>query len=110
MSAPTAGGPFYGPTLVAWSPALGAHAYQVQWSKTRYPFKVETDPATKALGKMTAVSSAVLPLTAGTWWYRVRGVSWSLPTGAQQMSWSDPAKVVVSKPTFKVVPKKSKKK
>ena len=48
-------------------------------------------------------TSAVLPLKPGTWYYRVRGFNYSLPTGAQQMSWSDPAKIVVAKPKFRVV-------
>jgi len=30
---------FYGSPLVAWTPALGATVYEVQWSKKRYPFK-----------------------------------------------------------------------
>jgi hypothetical protein len=46
----------------------------------------------------------VLPLTPGTWYYRVRGFNYSLPTNAQQMSWSNAAKIVVAKPQFKVVP------
>ena len=33
---------------------------------------------------------------------RVRGVNFSLPTNAQFMGWSDPARIVVSKPTFVV--------
>jgi len=52
---------------------------------------------------MTSATSVVLPVTPGTWWYRVRGFDWSLPTGAQQMSWSDPAKLVVAAPKFKLV-------
>ena len=95
---------FYGPPLVAWTPALGAAVYEVQWSKTRYPFKPEPNPQNQnALGTMTLGTSVVLPLSAGTWYYRVRGFNYTLPTGAQQMSWSDPAKIVVAKPKFKVV-------
>ena len=95
---------FYGPPLVAWTPALGASVYEVQWSKTRYPFKPQPNPQNAgALGTMTLGTSAVLPLSAGTWYYRVRGFNYSLPTGAQQMSWSDPAKIVVAKPRFRVV-------
>jgi hypothetical protein len=45
----------------------------------------------------------VLPLTPGTWWYRVRGLDYNLPTGVQQMSWSTTQKLVVSAPKFKVV-------
>jgi hypothetical protein len=95
---------FYGNPLVAWTPALGASAYEVQWSKTRYPFKPQPNPQNQgALGTMTLGTSIVLPLPAGTWWYRVRGFNLNLPTGAQQMSWSDPSKIVVAKPKFRVV-------
>ena len=37
-SAATARPSFYGAPLIAWEPALGADQYQVQWSKTRYPW------------------------------------------------------------------------
>ena len=95
---------FYGAPLVAWTPALGASAYEVQWSKTRYPFTPQPNPQNQgALGTMTLSTSVVLPLPAGTWWYRVRGFNINLPTGAQQMSWSDPSRIVVAKPKFKVV-------
>jgi len=52
---------------------------------------------------MTIGTAAVLPLPAGTWYYRVRGFNINLPTGAQQMSWSDPAKIVVAKPKFRII-------
>ncbi len=94
---------FYGSPLVAWTTALGAEAYAVQWSKTRRPFVPETDPATGALGMMTLNTSAILPLEPGTWHYRVRGYDYSLPTGAQAMSWSDPQAIVATKPTFSIV-------
>ncbi|HEV7133181.1 MAG TPA: hypothetical protein VGN27_05565 [Gaiellaceae bacterium] len=95
---------FYGAPLVSWTPALGAEAYQVQWSKTRYPFVPELSPGTSTKGFLTPGTSAVLPLgkQPGSWWYRVRGLDYSLPTGAQQMAWSDPANIVVTKPTFKL--------
>ncbi|HWH06365.1 MAG TPA: hypothetical protein VNT23_08000, partial [Gaiellaceae bacterium] len=94
---------FYGSPLVGWTTALGAQAYAVQWSKTRVPFRPETDPATNALGLMTLNTSAVLPLQPGTWYYRVRGYDYSLPTGAQALSWSAPQQLVVTRPTFAVV-------
>ena len=95
---------FYGNPLVAWTPAFGAYAYEVQWSKTRYPFKPQPDPQNaNALGTMTAGTSAVLPLSPGTWYYRVRGFNFSLRTGSQQMTWSDPARIVVAKPKFRIV-------
>jgi hypothetical protein len=95
---------FYGNPLVAWTPAYGAYAYEVQWSKTRYPFTPQPDPQNgKALGRLTTGTSAVLPLSPGTWYYRVRGFNFSLRTGSQQMSWSDPAKIVIARPRFKIV-------
>ena len=89
---------------MAWTPALGAGVYQVQWSKTQYPFVAENDPRTNTKGFLTFSTSSVLPLRPGTWWYRVRGFDYNLPTGVQQMSWSDPQKLVVSTPRFKIVP------
>jgi hypothetical protein len=87
---------FYGRPLVAWTPALGAKTYEVQWSRTRYPFRAQ--------GLLPTYSTAAtLPLTPGTWWYRVRGINYSVPTGAQPMSWSDPAMLRVTRPTFKIV-------
>jgi hypothetical protein len=101
---------FYGSPLVSWTPALGADAYQVQWSKTKYPFVPEKAP-TGAKGFVTTGTSSVLPLTGrpGTYYYRIRGFDYSLPSGAQQMSWSDPAKVVVTTPKFRVAPAAGKK-
>ena len=94
---------FYGQPLVSWTPALGATAYEVQWSKTRYPFQPEAIPGSGNKGYMTTGTSLVLPVGPGTWYYRVRGFDYSLPSGSQQMSWSDPAKLVVAKPTYKIV-------
>jgi hypothetical protein len=93
--------PFYGNPLVAWTPALGAAMYQVQWSKTRAPFKPVLSGG--APGVLAWGTSVVLPLTPRTWYYRVRGFDYSLPTGAQEMSWSDPSRIVVAKPKFKIV-------
>jgi hypothetical protein len=94
---------FYGQPLVAWTPALSASIYELQWSKTKYPFKPEIDPRTGAAGYMTYSTSAVLPLGAGTFYYRVRGIDFNLPTGVQQMAWSDPEQIVVTKPKLKIV-------
>jgi hypothetical protein len=104
LTSGTTGQAFYGSPLVAWTPALGATVYEVQWSKKRYPFKPLPNPQNQnALGTLTLGTSYVLPLKPGTWYYRVRGFNYTLPTGAQQMSWSDPAKIVVAKPRFRVV-------
>src|SRR5713226_8814488 len=103
---------FYGAPLVSWTPALGAEAYQVQWSKTRYPFVPQVTPGTSAKGFLTPGTSTVLPIgkTPGSWWYRVRGLDYSLPTGAQQMGWSEPANIIVTKPTFQITTPTSKNK
>ena len=93
---------FYKSPLISWTAALGATAYQVQWSKKAAPFDPAPGPG-NAAGVLTGATAYVLPLTPGTWYYRVRGYDWSLPTGAQQMGWSDVAKLVITKPTFKVV-------
>jgi hypothetical protein len=94
---------FYGSPLVAWTPAFDADVYEIQYSKTEYPFQPEIDPRSSARGFLTFDTSTVLPLTSGTWYYRVRGIDFNLPTGVQQMGWSDPQKIVVSPPRFSVV-------
>jgi len=87
---------FYGQPLVAWAPAPTASAYEVQWGKKVYPFS--------ARGKeLTFNTSLILPLKPGTWYYRVRGYDYNLPTGAQEMAWSDPVKIVVARPKFRIV-------
>jgi hypothetical protein len=91
---------FYGTPLVAWEPALGADQYQVQWSKKEYPWKTEGE-------KLTYATSAMLPVAPGRWYYRVRGINFSLPGTARAMTWSAPNELRVAKPTFAVV-KKSK--
>jgi hypothetical protein len=89
---------FYGSPLVAWEPALGADQYQVQWSRTRYPWRTQGD-------KLTYATSSLLPVTPGRWWYRVRGINFSLPGTARAMTWSAPVELTVTKPTFAVVKK-----
>ena len=97
-SAATARPSFYGAPLVAWEPALGADQYQVQWSKSRYPWVTAGE-------KFTFATSALLTLDPGVWYYRVRGVNFSLPGTARAMSWSAPVGVKVARPTFAVVKK-----
>jgi hypothetical protein len=99
VSAKSAKPAFYGTPLVSWQPALAASAYEVQWSKTRYPFTTAATPI------LTYGTSAVLPLTAGTWYYRVRGINLTLPVGARAMAWSKQLPIVVAKPKFKIVGK-----
>jgi hypothetical protein len=88
---------FYGSPLVSWQPVLGASAYEIQWSNTRYPFVTATTPI------LTYGTSAVLPLAPGTWWYRVRGINLALPAGARAMAWSSAQQIAIAKPTFTVV-------
>jgi hypothetical protein len=89
---------FYGSPLVAWEPALGADQYEVQWSKTKYPWRTEGT-------KLTYATSALLPVVPGNWWYRIRGINFSLPGTARAMTWSAPIELRVAKPTFAVVKK-----
>jgi hypothetical protein len=103
---------FYGVPLVSWAPVPGAGAYEVQWSKKSYPFKLEpgndsiiTYATQTLLGPQSAGGTAALK--AGTWYYRVRGIDFSLASGAtpssRRLSWSDPQPIVVAKPRFKLV-------
>jgi hypothetical protein len=110
---------FYGSPLVSWKPALGADEYQVQWSRSRYPWR-PVDPLTKErYEKLTFATSALLdravigqngasrgPLPPGVWWYRVRGLDFALPGTARAMSWSKPVAVRITKPKFSVVGKR----
>lgn len=87
---------FYGAPLVAWQPTLGADKYEVQWSRTGYPWKT--------VGKLqTNSTSTTLPLAPGSWYYRVRGLNFSVPGGKPEMSWSDPVALRLTKPRFRVV-------
>ncbi|MGH2920766.1 MAG: hypothetical protein ACRDKU_01700 [Gaiellaceae bacterium] len=87
---------FYGYPLVAWEPVYGAHEYEVQWSRTLNPWRPEATPL------MTPASAAVLPLKAGRWHYRVRGLNPSLPR-KPEMTWSKPISLRIAKPRFRVV-------
>jgi hypothetical protein len=87
---------FYGQPLVAWSPIASASQYEVQWSKKLYPW-------TTAGSQTTWSTSATLPLSPGTWYYRVRGVDYLRMGSKPWLSWSDPVRIVVTKPRFRVV-------
>jgi hypothetical protein len=87
----------YGTPLVAWKPATGADAYEVQWSRTGYPWKAKGT-------KTTFATSAMLTLEPGVWYYRVRGLNYA-QAKKPQMSWSAPVAIEVAKPTFKILPK-----
>jgi hypothetical protein len=85
---------FYGTPLVAWQPALGAEAYQLQWAKSGYPWKT--------LGTTTtAATSALLPLTPGRWYYRVRGLNTDA-VSKPEMAWSVPVRIDIAKPVFAI--------
>ena len=98
VAAQTATPSFYRAALIAWEPALGAIGYEVQWSKTKYPWKsASTTPY------YTAATSVLLEgLTAGTWYYRVRGIDPYVPGPVKQMTWSTPVQIKLVKPTFSV--------
>lgn len=82
---------FYGEPLIAWTPAVNASAYELQVSKKSYPFRA-------VLTHLTMGTSLVLNLKPGTWYYRVRGYDYNLPTGAQEMAWTSPTRIVVARP------------
>jgi hypothetical protein len=97
LRAATVGFPkVYGSPLIAWDPALGASAYEVQWSKSSYPWRPQGN-------LFTFSTSTTLQLKPGKWYYRVRGIDLSLPTGAAQMAWSNKVGLTIAKPAFRLV-------
>ena len=94
-TASTARPTFAGAPLAAWEPAVGATAYEVQVSRTPYPWRTYGNLYTFA-------TSTTLPLPPGKWWYRVRGINLTLPKGASTMAWSQKVGVVIAKPKFAV--------
>jgi len=84
----------YSTPLVAWQPVVGATGYEIQWSKTTYPWR--------SSGKrMTLSTSSLLNVSPGLWYYRVRGLN-AAQVGTPAMTWSAPAAVRVVRPTFRV--------
>ena len=65
-------------------------------SKTGYPWKTVSTA-------LTFGTSLTLPLTPGTWFYRVRGIDFLMTGTKPQLSWSDPVRVAVTKPRFRVI-------
>ena len=64
--------------IAAWQPVVGASKYQVELSRSLYPWHA-------AMRVGTPATSVVLPVTkydAGVWYYRVRGFNEALPAGA----------------------------
>jgi hypothetical protein len=84
----------YSTPLVAWKPATGATAYEVQWSKSRYPWRPTGS-------KMTLSTSSLLDLGPGTWYYRVRGLNQAQLRKAE-MTWSPPVRVRIARPSFSI--------
>ncbi len=84
----------YSTPLVAWKPVIGATAYEVQWSRSKYPWRARGSAVTYA-------TSSVLALDAGVWYYRVRGLN-AAQIGTPAMAWSAPVAVKVVRPTFRI--------
>ena len=85
--------------IVAWEPAVNATKYQVELSRTLYPWR-----PTRHV--MTPSTSVTLPLTKydiGAWYYRVRGINNALPLGARRMSWSKVVPVKITGDRFAIV-------
>ena len=98
VAAATTGAPsFYGAPLVAWQPVGGAQSYELEVSRTTYPWK----PVGKRIA--TGSTSALLTaLTPGTWYYRVRGVDPYIAGPAKQLAWSAPQRIEIAKPVFAI--------
>ncbi len=87
---------FYRAALIGWQPAKGATGYEVQWSRTRTPWRAKA-------AVFTASTSMLLDeLTPGTWFYRVRGIDPYVAGPVKQMTWSTPVKITIAKPKFLV--------
>ena len=84
----------YSTPLVAWRPVVGATAYEVQWSRSKYPWRARGSALTYAPRRCS--SSA-----PGDWYYRVRGLN-AAQVGTAAMTWSAPVAVKVVRPTFQI--------
>jgi hypothetical protein len=84
----------YSTPLVAWRPVVGATAYEVQWSRSKYPWRARGSARTYA-------TSSALQLSAGLWYYRIRGLN-AAQVGTPAMTWSAPIAVRVARPTFRI--------
>ena len=87
---------FYRAPIVAWEPVPGATAYEVQWSKTRAPWR----PASKAPLYTAGTSALLEDLVPGKRYYRVRGIDPYIPGPIKQMTWSPPQPLRLTKPRF----------
>jgi hypothetical protein len=84
----------YSTPLVAWRPVVGATAYEIQWSRSRYPWRARGSAVTYS-------TSSVLNLRPGKWYYRIRGLN-AAQVGTPAMTWSAPVAVRVVRPTFQI--------
>lgn len=84
----------YSSPLIAWRPVVAATAYEIEWSRTTYPWRASGH-------RITQATSTVLNLAPGRWYYRVRGLN-AMQVGVSAMTWSKPVAVKVSRPTFRV--------
>lgn len=84
----------YSTPLIAWRPVVGATAYEIQWSRTKYPWRSRGSAFTYA-------TTSVLQLDAGLWYYRIRGLN-AAQVGTPAMTWSAPVAVKVVRPTFRI--------
>lgn len=84
----------YSTPLVAWRPVMGATSYEIQWSRTTYPWRA-------AGSLVTQSTSTALKLSPRLWYYRVRGLN-GTQVGTPAMTWSRPAAVRVVRPTFRI--------
>ena len=84
----------YSTPLVAWRPVLGATQYEIQWSRSKYPWR-------KRGSTRTYATTSVLKLAPGLWYYRVRGLN-AAQVGTPAMTWSAPIAVRVVRPTFSI--------
>jgi hypothetical protein len=84
----------YSTPLVAWRPVVGATAYEIQWSRSKYPWRSRGT-------RVTFATSSVLNLAPGTWYYRIRGLN-GAQVGTPVMTWSAPVAIKVARPTFQI--------
>ncbi|MGH3136706.1 MAG: hypothetical protein ACRDPV_09470 [Gaiellaceae bacterium] len=84
----------YSTPLVAWRPVVGATAYEIQWSRTKYPWRARGS-------SITFATSSVLKLSSGLSYYRVRGLN-AAQVGTPAMTWSTPIAIRVVRPTFRI--------
>ena len=82
---------------------LGVTVRNTHWDRTSPPPGCVPGLVSCTPSPCTASTSALLPLKPGNWYYRVRGVDTLLAGTKTGLSWSDPVRLVVTKPRFKIV-------